>query len=100
LPRGLSDAEVKRCLAIVKKPRDLAMLALMLYAGLQVMGRRRKERVLYLCQEAYPPLAQYLWQRIPADPQVPLFCNRFVKPISSSPAATLVSWPCAARDLG
>lgn len=107
LPRDLSDAEVERFVAMVEKPRDLAMVALMLYAGLRVsevamlrptditvpeeseapvrlrvMGKGRKERVVYLCREWYEPLARYLQESPPKEPQVPLFRNWLGAPIT------------------
>ncbi|MFQ6102242.1 MAG: tyrosine-type recombinase/integrase [Anaerolineae bacterium] len=76
LPRDLSDTEVERLLEVVENWRDLAMISLMLYAGLRVgevitlcwaditipddpeaplrlrvMGKRRKERIAYLYRE-------------------------------------------------
>jgi integrase/recombinase XerC len=107
LPRDLSDAEVERFMAVIEEPRDLAMVALMLYAGLRVgevavlrpvditvpeepeapirlrvMGKGRKERVVYLCQEGYQPLAQYFQEHPPPDVETPLFRNRLGKPIT------------------
>jgi len=107
LPRDLSDAEVDRLLEIVEETRDQAMIALMLYAGLRVgevvhlqpadvtvpddseapirlrvLGKGRKERITYLCREAYPPLAAYLEERAEADPQRPLFRNWRGAPIT------------------
>jgi integrase/recombinase XerD len=107
LPRDLSDTEVERLLAAIDRPRDLAMVNLMLYAGLRVgevavlrpkditvpqdptapmrlrvLGKGRKERVVYLRQAEYQPLAQYLREQSSADPEVPLFRNRFDHPIS------------------
>jgi integrase/recombinase XerC len=107
LPRDLSDAEVEGFVAMVKKPRDLAMVALMLYAGLRVsevaalhpadiivpeepeapirlrvMGKGRKERMAYLCREGYQHLARYLRESSPSEPQAPLFRNRLGAPIS------------------
>ena len=107
LPRDLSDAEVERLVAEVEKPRDLAMVSSMLYAGLRVgevatlrpaditvpeepeapirlrvMGKGRKERMVYLCREGYQHLAQYLQEPPPKEPQVPLFRNRLGAPIT------------------
>lgn len=107
LPRDLSNAEVACFLAVVKQPRDLAMITVMLYAGLRVgevqglrrgditipedpaapvrlrvMGKGRKERVVYLCREGYRPLAAYLEQEPVGDPQQPVFRNRFGRPIT------------------
>ena len=108
LPRDLSDAEVARLLAAIGEPRDLAMVALMLYAGLRVgevaglrpadiaaeeggkespvrlrvMGKGRKERLVYLCREGYAMLARYLQEHPPADVRAPLFRNRLGGPIT------------------
>ncbi|MFQ5343347.1 MAG: tyrosine-type recombinase/integrase [Anaerolineae bacterium] len=107
LPRDLSNTEVEQLLKAVKKQRDLAMICLMLYAGLRVgevqglrqgditipedpaapvrlrvMGKGRKERVVYLCREGYRPLAAYLKREPVGDPQQPVFRNRFGKPIT------------------
>jgi len=109
LPRDLSDAEVEHLLEAVgkKSRRDLAMIALMLYAGLRVsevqglrgaditvpedpqtsirlrvMGKGRKERVAYLCREGYAPLAQYLHRQEQSDPQQLVFRNRWGRPIT------------------
>jgi integrase len=49
---------------------------------LRVLGKGRKERVVYLRQAEYQPLAQYLREQSSADPEVPLFRNRFGHPIS------------------
>lgn len=109
LPRDLSDAEVSRLLAVIKQPRDLAMVALMLYAGLRVgevanlcradissdegeaspvrlrvMGKGRKERVVYLCREGYAPLVRYLEAHPVADARSPIFRNRLGAPITVS----------------
>ncbi|NOZ50115.1 MAG: tyrosine-type recombinase/integrase [Chloroflexi bacterium] len=107
LPRDLSDAEVRRFLAVVHHVRDRAMVCLMLYAGLRVgevqglrrenitipeepsapvrlcvTGKGRKERIVYLCREGYEPLAAYV-EPAPIDqPAQPLFRNRFGKPIT------------------
>jgi site-specific recombinase XerD len=107
LPRDLSDGEVARLLAVIGQPRDLAMVALMLYAGLRVgevaslcpadlsadqgdtspvrlrvMGKGRKERMVYLCRQGYDPLARYLAERPPASTGEPIFRNRLGGPIT------------------
>ena len=109
LPRDLSDAEVSRLLGAIREPRDLAMVALMLYAGLRVgevaslcpadisaekedtspvrlkvMGKGRKERVVYLCLEGYAPLLRYLEAHPLADSRGPVFRNRLGDPITVS----------------
>ncbi len=98
LPRDLSDAEVERLLGLILDVRDLAMVCLMLYAGLRVgevaslrqkdisvpaeptapirlrvVGKGRKERIVYLCREGYEPLARYLTTDAPPDDQSPVF---------------------------
>ena len=85
------------------------MVALMLYAGLRVgevvtlcpvsitvpqdlqapvrlrvFGKGRKERVVYLYRTGYQPVAQYIESQSDADAELPLFRNRFGKPISVS----------------
>ena len=107
LPRDLSDTEVQRLLEVVDNQRNRAMIALMLYAGLRVsevaklravdivepedseapirlrvMGKWRKERVVYLCREGYQPVVEYLKEQSVSDPQQPLFRNRFGEPIT------------------
>ena len=107
LPRDLDDAEVRRLLAAIQEPRDLAMVALMLYAGLRVgevaslcpadisaeegdrspvrllvMGKGRKERMVYLCREGYEMLLRYLGAQPVADRHTPLFRNRLGQPIT------------------
>lgn len=107
LPRDLSDAEVERLLKSIESRRDLAIISLMLYAGLRVgevatlcredimepqdpqapirlrvMGKGRKERVAYLCREGYRPLAEYLATQEERGPQQPVFRNRWGRPIT------------------
>jgi len=101
VPRDLTDQEVAVFLAVVDNLRDRAMVALMLYAGLRVgevaalhladltlsddpqtpmrlrvLGKGRKERVVYLCAHGYQPLADYLQIHPPASPHAPLFRTR------------------------
>lgn len=107
LPRDLSDAEVERFLAVVQEPRDQAMIALMLYAGLRVsevqglrwadiivpeepsapvrlrvMGKGRKERTVYLSREGYRFLEAYRAQQPEVDPDQPVFRNHRGQPIT------------------
>jgi len=107
LPRDLSDGEVAQVLAVVDAPRDRAMIALMLYAGLRVgevaalsaaaispptdptapirlrvLGKGRKERMVYLTREGYQPLARYLATQPPPEPDTPLFRTRLGRGIS------------------
>lgn len=109
LPRDLNDQEVARFLAAVETTRDKAMVALMLYAGLRVkevtelraadlmlpeerdaalrlrvMGKGRKERVVYLGRAASGDLLTYLAERATANAQDPLFRNRFGAPITTA----------------
>ena len=107
LPRDLTDPEVTTFLAVIDDLRDLAMVCLMLYAGLRVgevatlhstdltvpaepqapirlrvLGKGRKERVVYLCPHGYQPLATYLAAQQAPAPQTPLFRSRLGSPIS------------------
>jgi site-specific recombinase XerD len=107
LPRDLSDEEVRCLLQVVDKPRDLAMISLMLYAGLRVgevvdlcamdisvpaepqapirvrvMGKGRKERVAYLYREGYQPVQQYIETQPVQDRQERIFRNRLGDPIT------------------
>lgn len=109
LPRDLSDQELQHLLAVVEDQRDMAMIALMLYAGLRVgevvtlrpisitvpqdpqapirlrvFGKGGKERIAYLHREGYRLVAQYLESQTEADAESPLFRNRFGRPISVS----------------
>jgi site-specific recombinase XerD len=102
LPRDLSDAEVNSFLAVVDNLRDRAIFLLMLYAGLRVgevvslqlrdvtipsdaqaalqlrvLGKGRKERLVYLAREQAAALLEYLQTAPPASPASPLFRTRF-----------------------
>jgi site-specific recombinase XerD len=106
LPRDLKDEEVQCVLAVIESERDMAMVSLMLYAGLRVgevvclrtvditvpedaqapvrlrvLGKGRKERVTYLHRAGYAPVAQYLVTQSGTDAASPLFRNRFGDPI-------------------
>lgn len=84
LPRYLKDEEVHKLLHTVKKPRDRAMLYLMLRCGLRVEevarlklvnldlkrkqilvqhGKGAKDRIVYISNDAYRALVAYLKQR-------------------------------------
>jgi site-specific recombinase XerD len=101
LPRDLTDLEVRAVLAVIDVVRDLAMVCLMLYAGLRVgevvtllrrdvtvpddptapirlrvMGKGRKERVVYLVRAAFQPVQTYLQTDPPPLPTDPLFRSR------------------------
>jgi integrase/recombinase XerD len=108
LPRDLSDAEVDRLWAVIQHPRDRALVALMLRAGLRVsevihlrlediapppawgaparlrvQGKGQKERTAYLCADAYALLQSWLAVRPPvAEPSV--FLNARGHPLSTS----------------
>lgn len=109
LPRDLSDQEAACFLAVVETTRDKAMVALMLYAGLRVkevtelravditmpeekeaalrlrvMGKGRKERMVYLGRASAGDLLSYLAERARADAREPLFRNRFGRPITTA----------------
>src|SRR3974377_788694 len=81
LPRHLRDEEVHRLLKVVQQPRDRAVVMLMLRCGLRVEevarlklaaldlrrrqlfvlhGKGAKDRVVYLSDDAYGALVQYL----------------------------------------
>jgi len=101
LPRSLSDEEVGRLLAVVEDKRDRALVMLMLYGGLRVeevvnlkredltvpaeesqavqlrvLGKGRKERIVYLRREAYQVVETYLAeQRVWSTGQA-LFLNQ------------------------
>jgi len=81
LPRALRDEEVDRLLKVVQHQRDRAMVMLMLRCGLRVeevarlklaaldlrrsqvfvyQGKGAKDRVVYLSDDAYEALVQYL----------------------------------------
>jgi site-specific recombinase XerD len=81
LPRALRDEEVDRLLQVVQHQRDRAMIMLMLRCGLRVeevtrlklaaldlrrsqvfvyQGKGAKDRVVYLSDDAYESLVQYL----------------------------------------
>lgn len=108
LPRDLSDAKVDRLWAVIHRPRDRALVALMLRAGLRVsevihlrlediapppawgeparlrvQGKGQKERTAYLCADAYALLQSWLAVRPPvAQPLV--FLNARGHPLSTS----------------
>jgi integrase/recombinase XerD len=116
LPRDLSNAEVERFLAVVENLRDRALTLLMLYGGLRVgevvllrpiditrpdsteaplrlrvLGKGRKERVVFLHPTAAEPLLAYLAQRAPTAAEQPLFHNRFQQPLSIAGVQNRVS---------
>jgi integrase/recombinase XerD len=122
LPRDLSDQEVARFVAVVDTTRDKAMVALMLYAGLRVkevtelrpiditvpgkreealrlrvMGKGRKERIVYLQRRVAGDLLTYLTERTTASAEEPLFRNRLGKTITTAGVENRVK-TCAERS--
>jgi site-specific recombinase XerD len=101
LPRDLSDEEARQFLSAIDVLRDKAMVTVMLYAGLRVgevvdlcpadirvpqteeeairlrvMGKGRKERMVYLDRAVADSLLAYLEEQAAAHPQERLFRNR------------------------
>jgi len=114
LPRDLSDTEVSRLLEVIDAPRDRALAALMLRAGLRVgevvaltldalvpasrpddltrvrvLGKGQKERIVYLSHEATAALNSWLAVRPPSTDST-LFLNQRGEPLSPSG----VEWLC------
>jgi site-specific recombinase XerD len=108
LPHDLSDAEVDRLMAQIDSPRDRALAALMLRAGLRVgevvtltldtlipapragdlarlrvVGKGRKERIVYLSHETIAALKAWLTVR-PSVPSRMLFLNQRAEPLTPS----------------
>jgi len=108
LPRDLSDTDVARLLGVVQAPRDQALVALLLEAGLRVselihltradlrlptapqalarllvLGKGQKERMVYLSPHALSALSVWLTTR-PAAPQTTLFVNERHLPLTAS----------------
>ncbi len=106
LPRGLSDAEVQRLLAVVSSKRDRALVVLMLRAGLRVseavsldmgaiwlpvaaqvparlrvLGKGRKERIVYLSPAATAILVDWLVMRPDCETSM-VFVNEHRRPLS------------------
>lgn len=107
LPRDLADHEVAAFLAVLATLRDQALVCLMLYAGLRVgevatlrpldltlpddpeqlirlrvLGKGRKERLVYLTPTHAEPLRAFLQSAAPVLSDAPLFRNRFGRPLS------------------
>jgi site-specific recombinase XerD len=107
LPRDLSDEEVERLLAVIHNKRDQALVMLMLYGGLRVeevvnltregitapaeatlparlrvLGKGRKERIVYLKPEAYQVMDAYLQEHDVWPPNQPLFTNQKGHPLT------------------
>jgi len=108
LPRDLADAAVERLFAVIQDERDRAMFGLMISAGLRVkevadlhldnleapatpdqmarlrvMGKRRKERIVWLTPPVYATLQAWLAQR-PDSSSEQLFLNQHARPITVS----------------
>jgi len=87
LPKHLRDEEVKKLFAVIKNQRDRAMFKMMLRCGLRVEeiantslkalhlkrrlilvkdGKGSKDRVVYISDDAYEALVQYLRSRPPS----------------------------------
>lgn len=106
LPRSLSDEEVAQFLAVIEDGRDRALVRLMLYGGLRVeevvnltpeaisepageeeavsirvLGKGRKERIVYMEHTFYQPVAAYLASQTVWQAKQPLFTNRRGKPL-------------------
>jgi integrase/recombinase XerC len=106
LPRGLSDAEVARLLAVVTHKRDRALVLLMLRGGLRVseavglrmddlwlpvapqvparlrvLGKGRKERIVYLSPVATRALLEWLSIR-PVCETLAVFVSDRQRPLS------------------
>lgn len=105
LPRDLSNNEVEQFLESVPASRDLALVVLMLYGGLRVeevvnltpssisvpvedeeaiklrvMGKGRKERMVYLGRAAYNSISPYLTKK--GEESDALFRNHRGEPLS------------------
>jgi len=106
LPRDLTDEQIRLLLAVIHRPRDRALVLLMLRAGLRVgevqrleliqclfakharqrsrlkvLGKGRRERLVYLATDAEAALLDWLAVR-PAGPHDLVFTNRFGRPIT------------------
>lgn len=100
LPRDLADDEVTAFLAAIDLLRDQAMVSLMLYAGLRVgevaslrpvdltlpdephelirlrvLGKGRKERLVYLTPTYAQPLRAFLQSALPVPADAPCFAT-------------------------
>jgi site-specific recombinase XerD len=106
LPRDLPDQLVEQLWMVITHPRDQVFFMLMLRAGLRVgevvaltrgdvlapasansparlrvIGKGRKERIVYLTADAYAVLERHL-QALPAAPDTPLLLNRRGQPMT------------------
>ena len=116
LPKDLRDEEVERFLSVIVNERDRAMVLLMLYGGLRVeevtnlswdkfdnsanegqtvkvrlLGKGRKERVVYIPQEVYQTVERYGAASPPVGPGQPLFRNHRKRPITIAGVQYVVS---------
>lgn len=107
LPRDLSDEEVERLLAVIDNKRDRALVMLMLYGGLRVeeavnvkredmtlarettlparlhvLGKGRKEGIVYLKRDAYEVVEAYRQESGVWRPDQPLFTNQRGQPLT------------------
>jgi len=119
LPRDLTDEQILRLLAIVNASRDRALVLLMLRAGLRVgevqrlevphclfaeharqrsrlkvLGKGRRERMVYLAADAEGALLDWLGVR-PTASHGFVFTNRFGRPITVTGIPALLRSPCA-----
>jgi site-specific recombinase XerD len=106
LPRDLTDEQVQRLLAVISWPRDRALVLLMLRAGLRVgevqrlelddclfaqhaqqrsrlrvLGKGRRERMVYLATDAEAVLLDWLALR-QASASLHVFVNRWGEPLT------------------
>jgi len=106
LPRDVSDETLERLWRVIDQPRDQVWFTLMLRGGLRVgevvalrrgdvlssatpdsparlrvMGKGRKERIVYLTADAYAVLERWLAE-IPLAPEAPVCPNRHGQPMS------------------
>src|SRR3972149_1056800 len=106
LPRDVSDETLERLWRVIDQPRDQVWFTLMLRGGLRVgevvalrrgdvlssatpdsparlrvMGKGRKERIVYLTADAYAVLERWLAE-IPRAPEAPGWPNRHGQPMS------------------
>lgn len=108
LPRDLSDADIARLCSVVQSPRDQAIVALLLEAGLRVSevvtlgrddlmasasvdaparlrvcGKGQKERIVYLSHHALATLSVWLAVR-PSVAESAIFLNDRAQPITAN----------------
>jgi len=106
LPRDLTDGQIQRLLAVISWPRDRALVLLMLRAGLRVgevqrlhldnclfaqhaqqrsrlrvLGKGRRERMVYLATDAEAALLDWFAVRAPSA-SLRVFLNRWGQPLT------------------